>query len=204
VLEEESVSRRLLLASTSRYRQALLQRIDVPFDVAAPLFDESAMEDRFAALDDGAFALLLAEGKARSLADSHREHLILAADQIMTTASPRTLLHKPSIEQAAVEQLMRLRGGTHTLTTGVVLLEPATDRCERAVDQTRLTMRTYERAEVEAYVATHAPTDCVGAFRIEDAGIRLFAAIEGGDVTGIMGLPLLVVCDLLRRFGVIP
>jgi septum formation protein len=201
---EEAVSRRLLLASTSRYRQALLRRIDVPFDVAAPRFEEASVEARFAGLDDGAFALLVAEGKARSLADDHPDDLILAADQIMTTASPRTLLHKPGSKKAAVEQLMLLRGGTHMLTTGVVLLEPATGRCESAVDQRRMTMRAYDRAEVEAYVDRYAPMDCVGAFRIEDAGIRLFSAIDGGDVTGIMGLPLLVVCDLLRRFGAIP
>jgi septum formation protein len=201
---EEAVSRRLLLASTSRYRHALLERLDVPFDIAAPPFDEASVEDRFDELDDGAFAVLVAEGKARSLADSHPEHLVLAADQIMTTADPRTLLHKPGTKSAAVEQLMRLRGGTHALTTGVLLLEPATGRCERAVDQQRLTMRAYDRAEVEAYVDRYAPIDCVGAFRIEDAGIRLFASIDGGDATGIMGLPLLVVCDLLRRFALIP
>ena len=198
------MTRPLLLASTSRYRRALLERLDVPFEVAAPAFDEASAEDRFAALDDGAFALMLAESKARSLAGDWPKHLVLAADQIMTTASPRTLLHKPGTRDAAVEQLMLLRGGTHALTTGVVLFEPATGRIESAVDQQRMTMRAFERAEVEAYVDRHAPLDCVGAFRVEDAGIRLFSAIEGGDVTGIIGLPLLVVCDLLRRFGVIP
>lgn len=198
------MSRPLLLASTSRYRRALLERLDVPFEVAAPTFDEASVEDRFDALDDGAFALMLAEGKARSLAKDWPEHLVLAADQIMTIASPRTLLHKPGTRDAAIEQLMALRGGTHALTTGVVVFEAATGRIERAVDQQRMTMRRYGRAEVEAYVDRHAPLDCVGAFRIEDAGIRLFERIEGGDVTGIIGLPLLVVCELLRRFGAIP
>jgi septum formation protein len=201
---EEAVSVPLLLASTSRYRSELLQRLDVPFEVAAPAFDEASAEGRFAELDDTAFALLLAEGKARSLAEAYPGHLILAADQIMTIAEPRTLLHKPGTRDAAIDQLMRLRGGTHALTTGVVLFEPATGRIERGTDQQRLTMRAYRRAEVEAYVDRHAPLDCVGAFRIEDAGIRLFARIEADDVTGIIGLPLLVVCDLLRRFGAIP
>jgi septum formation protein len=64
-------------------------------------------------------------------------------------------------------------------------------------------MRNYERAEVEAYVDEFAPVDCVGSYRVEDAGIRLFERVEGRDPTGIIGLPLLAVCRLLRSFGVI-
>ncbi|MEM6293645.1 MAG: Maf family nucleotide pyrophosphatase [Myxococcota bacterium] len=192
----------LLLASTSRYRRALLERLSIPFETAAPDFDESAHDDAFETMDDPAFALRLAEGKARSLAGAFPAHLILAADQIATVDAPaRTLLHKPGTVDRAVDQLMLLAGKTHVLTTGVVMFEPASGRLETAVDQQRLTMRSYGRAEAAAYVERAKPLDCVGAYRVEDAGITLFQRIEADDVTGIIGLPLLIVCDLLRRFG---
>jgi len=144
---------KLLLASTSRYRKALLDRLSIPFDVAAPDFDESAHEHLFATSSDDVFALQLAEGKARSLARSHPEHLILAADQIATVEAPvRTLLHKPGSVDRAVAQLMTLAGRTHTLTTGVVLLDAESGRLETAVDRQRLTMRAYPEREARAYV----------------------------------------------------
>lgn len=195
---------KLLLASTSRYRKALLQRLSIPFDVAAPEFDESAHEDRFSSSTDDAFALHLAQGKARSLVRSHPGHLILAADQIATVEAPtRTLLHKPGSVDRAVAQLMTLAGRTHTLTTGVVLLDASSGRLETAVDRQRLTMRSYEEDEARAYVEAARPLDCVGAYRVEDAGITLFDDIHADDVTGIIGLPLLHVCRLLRRFGLL-
>lgn len=195
----------LLLASTSRYRKELLERLAIPFDVAAPGFDESAHEHRFASSTDEAFALHLAEGKARSLERSHSSHLILAADQIATIETPvRTLLHKPGSVDRAVAQLMTLAGRTHTLTTGVVLLEASSGRLETAVDRQRLTMRAYSEQEARAYVEAARPLDCVGAYRVEDAGITLFDDIRADDVTGIIGLPLLKVCGLLRRFGRLP
>jgi len=195
---------RLLLASTSRYRKALLERLWVPFDVAAPDFDESAHESLFATSSDDAFALHLAEGKARSLVRSHPNRLILAADQIATVEAPaRTLLHKPGSVDRAVAQLMTLAGRTHTLTTAVVVLDAASGRLETALDRQRLTMRAYTEAEARAYVEVARPLDCVGAYRVEDAGITLFEDIRADDVTGIIGLPLLHVCRLLRRFGLL-
>jgi len=196
---------RLLLASTSSYRRVLLERLGLPFDVAAPIFDEAAHEDAFDGSSDEAFALRLAEGKARSLAASHADHLILAADQIATVSAPvRTLLHKPGTVERAVSQLMLLAGRTHVLTTGVVLMHPRTERLETAVDRQRLTMRSYTESEARAYVEAARPLDCVGAYRVEDAGVTLFESIDADDVTGVIGLPLLHVCRLLRRFGVLP
>ena len=91
----------------------------------------------------------------------------------------------------------------HRLTTGVVLLHPARGECHEAVDEQRLTLRAFDRAEASAYVSRHRPLECAGSYRIEDAGIKLFERIEGHDHTGIIGLPLLAVCRLLRRVGLL-
>lgn len=195
----------LVLASTSRYRAELLRRLDVPFEIGTPDFDERAEGPPFEGTPDDRYALALAAGKARSIATGHRGPWILAADQIaVLPGPPRELLHKPQEESRAVDQLMHLAGKTHVLTTGVVLLDARTGEQHAEVDRQRLTMRAFERVEAAAYVARHRPLDCVGSYRIEDAGIRLFEHIEGDDITGVMGLPLLCVCRLLRRAALIP
>jgi septum formation protein len=190
----------LILASTSRWRIELLARLDVPFESVAPDFDERAEDHRLPELGPHAFALELARGKARSVAGTHPDAWILASDQlaVLDEADGPQLLHKPGSEPRAVEQLMQLRGRTHRLISGVVLTRGAIEFHE--IDEQHLTMRSFERAEAEAYVARHRPVHSAGSYHIEDAGIRLFERIDsrGGDHTGIMGLPLLAVCRLLR------
>ncbi len=195
---------RLVLASTSRYRAQLLRQLEIEFEQAAPSFDESAHRGAFGEGTDAAFALQMAQGKADSLAKAHNDDWVLAADQIaVLPGPPRRLLEKPGTAARAVEQLMTLSGKTHRLVTGVVLQHAATGQARTAVDVHRLTMRALPRAEAEAYVARHAPLDCVGSYRIEDAGIKLFERIEGADYTGIIGLPLLAVARLLRDVGLL-
>jgi len=195
----------LVLASTSRWRAELLARLELEFETQAPDFDERAEDGQFAVLGPRDFALHLARGKAESLRGRYAEACLLAADQI-AVLGPR-LLHKPSSEQAAVAQLMDLRGRSHRLITAVVLQAvggPLDGTQIHAIDEQRLTMRSFSESEARAYVSRHRPLDSVGAYHIEDAGIRLFERIEGEDFTGIIGLPLLAVCRLLREFGRLP
>lgn len=194
----------LVLASTSAARRALLERLEVPFIADVPAFDEAAHADRFEGMTDAEFALMLAQGKAESLVARHPHRFILAADQVaVLPGPPRRRLDKPGHEDVAIEHLMALSGRTHHLTTGVVLLHPGGSPRHEAVDEQRLTLRAYDRAEAEAYVRRHRPLECAGSYRIEDAGIKLFERIEGQDFTGIMGLPLIAVARLLRAVGVL-
>lgn len=189
----------LVLASTSRFRQELLGRLDIPFVGVAHRFDERGADHLFDAMGPADFALHLARGKARSLAPLHPQQFILAADQLAVLDEPEgpALLHKPKTHARAVEQLMRLRGRSHRLVTGVVLLAPG--GVERSVlDEQQLTMRSFEREEAAAYVERYEPLESCGSYHIEDAGIRLFERIASQDYTGIIGLPLLAVCGLLR------
>ncbi|TPV97227.1 MAG: septum formation protein Maf [Myxococcales bacterium FL481] len=194
----------LVLASTSPYRRELLARLDVPFLTAAPAFDERQYDERFDPQHPERLALRLARGKAESLRDRFPDAWIMGADQIaVLDGNPPSLLHKPGNPTAAVEQLMQLAGQVHRLITAIALLHP-NGLLTQEVDAQRIAMRAYSRAEARAYVNRYAPVDCVGSYRVEDGGIRLIETIEGRDYTGIIGLPLLAVCRLLRAAGQLP
>ena len=196
----------LVLASTSRYRAELQRRLDVPFETAAPRFDEEAHRHRFEELSPDAFALELARGKAESLRGDFPEAWILAADQVgvLESASGPRLLRKPGSVEAAVAQLMAMAGRAHELINGIVLAPPGGGAPQERVSRHRLFMRDFGESEARAYVERYRPLDSAGAYRIEDAGIRLFERIEGDDFTGIMGLPLLGVAQMLREASLLP
>ena len=185
----------LILASTSPYRRALLERLGIPFTSLAPPVDEDALKDP--ALAPQALAEMLAEAKARSLTAQHPGAVILGGDQ--TCACAGTILHKPGSRAAAIEQLAQLAGKTHALITAVCLVRG--DQVARHTDITHLTMRPLDRGEIERYVDADQPWDCVGSYKLEQRGIALFEAIDARDHTAITGLPLIAVARLLRQFG---
>lgn len=206
---------RLVLASTSPYRREILARLDVPFTVHAPAVDERAHDAAFASQTPEDFAQMLALAKADAVVDAlanepndtcQDDTWVLGADQLAILPSdPPVLLHKPGTAVAAIDQLMSLAGREHHLVTGVALVSARTRERFTGADRVTLRMRAFDRAEATAYVDAYAPLDCVGAYRIEDAGIRLFASIAGSaDPTSIIGLPLVVVCRLLRQAGLLP
>jgi septum formation protein len=168
--------------------------------------DERSYDDRFETLSSGEFALLLARAKADSIRDPKGGRWILCADQIgvLTEADgSRHLLSKPKTPERNVDQLLRLSGRTHELVNGLCLVHEGTGERFEATDRQELTMRAFDRDEATAYVELRAPLDCAGGYRIEDEGIRLFERIRSDDFTGIIGLPLLVTADLLRRAGLL-
>jgi septum formation protein len=196
-------SRPLVLASTSRYRAALLARLGVPFEQVPSGVDERAHDGRWDADGPVEYALGLGRAKARAVAARHRDAWVLAADQVgvMELAGRRLRLDQPGAHADNVEQLLALSGRTHELVSGVVLLDAASGAERTHVDRQSLTMRAFTRAEAEAYVARCAPLDCAGGYRVEDAGIALFERIAGDDPTGIEGLPLMAVSRMLRAAG---
>ncbi|MDH3519837.1 MAG: Maf family protein [Myxococcales bacterium] len=195
----------LVLASTSRYRAALLARLELPFETLAPDYDEDAAAARHPELAPAELARQLARGKAASLRAARPGAWILAADQVGVLEPPGApkLLRKAGSEAAALAQLLEMAGRTHELITAVVLASPDGSAPREALDRQRLRMRRFDRAEARDYVQRHRPLDCAGSYRIEDAGILLFEWIESRDFTGIIGLPLLSVARLLREAGLL-
>jgi septum formation protein len=186
----------LILASTSRYRKLLLQRLNLPFEVCAPRCDEQALKDP--KLEPGALARMLAEAKARSIAEERPEAFVIGSDQVVDVDGE--LLSKPGTPVKAEAQLARLSGKRHRLSTAVTLLCPG-GKAVHHVDCTLLDMRSLNSREISRYVAQDRPLDCAGSYKIECLGISLFERIQGEDFSAISGLPLMALARLLRDEG---
>jgi septum formation protein len=186
--------RPLILASTSSYRRDLLKRLDVDFQAAAPDYQE----EYDLGLPPGQLVVELAVRKARSLAGRHPQALIVGCDQVAELEG--RILLKPGTVERARAQLKELSGRTHRLLTGLAVFEPPTRRVETALDVHEMTMRDLTDEEIEAFVRSQDPVDCVGAYKVEGPGVGLFESMRGEDYTGIIGLPLTKLVGLLRRF----
>jgi septum formation protein len=187
---------RLLLGSTSPYRRELLQRLQIPFETAAPQFDEAPLAGEAPA----ATAERLAIGKARSLAARFSDALIIGADQVASCGIAR--LDKPGNYATAVKQLRMLSGQSAQFDTAVALLDAASGRHESRVVGCRVTFRKLSDALIESYLRKEQPYDCAGSAKSEGLGIALIERIETDDPTSLIGLPLIALTGMLERAGV--
>lgn len=190
--------RRLVLGSTSRYRRALLDRLLLPFEVAAPDLDESALPGERPA----ATALRLAEAKARAVAARYRDALVIGSDQVADCDGQP--VGKPGHRAGAVAQLRMLSGRTVVFHTGVALVDAASGRCRSELVDIASTFRTLTDAEIATYLDREQPYDCAGSVRSEALGIALFERIASDDPTALIGLPLIALARLLRAEGLDP
>ena len=188
--------RPLVLASTSRYRKMLLERLRIAFVAVAPDTDESPLPDEAPA----ATAFRLAEAKAKSVAARHQDALIIGSDQVADCAG--RAVGKPETHEGAVRQLTELSGQTVVFHTGLCLLDAASGRSQTALVDVRSTYRFLSADDIEAYLARERPYDCTGSVRSESLGISLFESIESDDPTALIGRPLIRLTTMLRDAGV--
>lgn len=187
--------RRLVLASTSRYRKALLERLGLAFEMAAPGIDEQMLPGE----RPGDTALRLATMKARSLEKRFPGALIIGSDQVAAAGSER--LDKPGNHENAVRQLRRLSGRAADFHTAVCLLDMQARSLQTRVVPCRVTFRTLDDVRIEAYLRREQPYDCAGSAKAEGLGIALIARMETDDPTSLIGLPLIALTEMLQNAG---
>ena len=188
-------SRRVVLASTSRYRQGLLERLGMPFECADPQIGETALPGEAPA----ATALRLAEAKARAVAIRFPDSLVIGSDQVASCDGAR--LDKPGNHANAVRQLTLVSGKTAVFDTAVALLDTKSSRLDARVVPCRVTFRSLSAAQIERYLRLEQPYDCAGSAKAEGLGIALIAGMETEDPTSLVGLPLIALCEMLRDAG---
>ena len=189
-------SPRIVLASTSPYRRALLERLRLPFEVKASLVDETPLPGE-AARD---IALRLAQSKARAVAPSSPAALVIGCDQV--AALDGTCLGKPGNHANAVAQLKAMRGKVVLFHTALALFNTGSAVMQTAEVPTAVQFRRYGDDEIERYLELERPYDCTGSAKIEGLGIVLVERVTGDDPSALIGLPLVRLADMLRREGV--
>jgi septum formation protein len=187
--------RPLILASTSRYRRSLLERIAPPFEAHSPEVSEAHLGGE----SPRERAMRLSLAKARAVAEKHPNAVVIGSDQVC--ASGQRVLDKPGDEATCRTQLAALSGHTANFYTGcaVVCMDAAISL--EHLDTTTVTFRRLTETEIHRYVAREKPLDCAGGFKVEALGITLFESIDSQDPTALIGLPLIWVSSALRQAG---
>jgi septum formation protein len=189
---------KLLLASSSIYRKALLERLQLPFDCYSPDIDESLLENETGHQQ----AQRLAVQKAQAAATKFPEAITIGSDQVAELVTPKQhrILGKPGNHAQAVEQLRAQSGQRVYFHTGLAVIYRGVEKV--IVDTTEVDFRELTTDQIEAYLQTEKPYDCAGSFKAEALGISLFTAVNSSDPTSLIGLPLIQLCNLLREFDI--
>ncbi|HJS78185.1 MAG TPA: Maf family nucleotide pyrophosphatase [Burkholderiales bacterium] len=186
-------SRRLVLASASRYRKALLERLGLPFEVFSPEVDETPLGGELPADTALRLSLLKAATAAK------RGGLIIGADQVASCQGRR--YDKPGTYDNAVRQLRELSGRTVEFHTAVTLLDSTKKIHESQVVPCRVVFRPLDERRIQAYVGREKPYDCSASAKAEGLGIALIERIETDDPSSLIGLPLIALTGMLERAG---
>jgi septum formation protein len=186
----------LVLASSSTFRQALLQRLGLPFGTASPGIDETPLADE---KPEGT-ATRLALAKAQAVATHYPHALLIGSDQVAVCDG--VAIGKPGTHERAVAQLRMMRGKNVTFFTALCLLNAVTGKSQSTLSANTVTFRDYSDDEIERYLQREEPYDCAGSAKSEGLGIALIARLQGDDPNALIGLPLIELVSMLKQEGI--
>lgn len=192
----ELTPRKLVLGSTSPYRRELLERLRIPFEVAAPDVDETPQPSE----TPKQLACRLAMAKARAVAAQFPDRVVIGSDQVADLEG--LPLGKPGNHTRAVAQLQQMRGKTVIFQTAVAVVCFETGFAQMDLAQVKVKFRALSDLEIESYLLAETPYDCAGSAKSEGLGIALLESIDNDDPTALVGLPLIRTCRMLQAAGV--
>jgi septum formation protein len=186
----------LILASSSTFRQALLRRLELPFEVAIPDIDETPRPGE----PPADTATRLAREKAAAVTPLHPQALIIGSDQVAVCDGHA--LGKPGSHENAVSQLRMMRGKSVAFHTALCLLNAKTGNAQAAMAVNIVVFRDYSDQEIERYLRREQPYNCAGSAKSEGLGIVLIASLEGKDPNALVGLPMIELVTMLKNEGI--
>ena len=191
----------LVLASSSPHRRTLLERLGLPFDVAAPGIDESPLPGELP--ED--LVMRLSQAKARAIAAERANAIVIGSDQVAAApAKPNPIiLGKPGSRSGAIEQLRMLSGRWVNFLSGLCVVDSA-GNAEVEIETAQVLFRALNEREIANYVDREQPFDCAASFRSERLGIALVESMRVADPNALVGLPLIRLAQMLRRTGLDP
>lgn len=187
---------KLVLASSSPYRQQLLRQLRLAFLAESPALDETPREGE----QPRQLALRLAEEKAHHIFRRHPYSVVIGSDQVADLDGQ--ILGKPHDEERAFAQLRTCSGKTLVFHTGLAVVAPG--KTESVVVATQVKFRQLTDLQIRAYIKKEAAFDCAGSFKCEGLGIALFEQVYSSDPSALIGLPLISLTQLLQRVGIDP
>jgi len=187
---------KIVLASTSPFRRAILEKLGLPFDTLTPETDETRLDGE----PPEQLVQRLAAAKAKAVAESCDDALIIGSDQVAVIDGE--ILGKPGSHERAVSQLKKASGKTVRFFTGLCLLNAATGNCQLEVVPFDVVFRKLSDTQIENYLEKEKPYNCAGSFKSEALGICLFEKLRGDDPNTLMGLPLIRLVRMLEQEGV--
>jgi len=194
-MSEEPRSFRIVLASSSPARRALLERLGLPFESLPADIDETALASE---APEG-LVERLSHAKAAAVAEGRPASLIIGSDQVALHRS--RVSGKPGTAERAAANLRAFSGEEVVFLTGVAVHGAAPAYRGYHCDRTVVRFRHLNDAEIDRYVRRDRPLDCAGSFRLEALGPALFDEVSSRDPTALLGLPLIGLCRLLREAG---
>lgn len=190
--------RKLILGSTSKPRLRLLQRLLIPFEVAAPDVDETPYDNE----PPSQLVTRLAEMKARKVAEQYPDAVIIGADQVGVLNNE--ILCKPHTHEIAVNQLQKMSGKHVEFLVGMTLLDSKTQVIETILETYAVTFRDLKLSMIEIYLQKEDALQCSGSFKAEGLGIALVSELHGNDFSALIGLPLIRLTGMLEKVGLEP
>ncbi|MDX8129282.1 nucleoside triphosphate pyrophosphatase [Methylomonas sp. OY6] len=186
----------IVLASSSKYRRQLLEKLGLAFLSCSSDVDESPQ----AGESPDALVRRLSLAKAEEVGKTYPDHLIIGSDQVAVL--DQEILGKPGGRDAAIQQLAKQSGRTVQFYTGVCVFNSVSGRHLSDMDVCSVQFKTLTSSQIERYIDLDRPFDCAGSFKSEGLGIALFSKIVGEDPNALVGLPLIKLVALLDKFGV--
>ncbi|RMH47883.1 MAG: septum formation inhibitor Maf [Gammaproteobacteria bacterium] len=189
---------RLILASSSPFRQMLLAKLQLPFEAQAPEIDEQPQANE----PPESLVMRLGSEKANAIARVNPDAWVIGSDQVAFHRGQ--IIGKPGSRAAAIEQLLSFSGQTVNFYTSVVLVSHVNNIEKTAIDVTAVKFRKLTRQQVTYYIDTEQPLGCAGSFKSEGLGVALFDSIHTEDPNALIGLPLIKLVQLMTTAGIDP
>lgn len=184
---------RIVLASSSRYRQQLVSQLGIHAECHAPNIDETPLNTEKPAET----ALRLAQQKAAHVANQHKDALVIGSDQVADLDG--IALGKPGDRNRTIEQLQACSGKTLRFHTGLCLINSQSGRQQDCIETFTVCFRPLTTEQITRYVDKEPAFDCAGGFKMEGLGISLFERLSGDDPNTLIGLPLIRLVDFLTK-----
>ena len=190
----------IILASSSQTRKDLMNRLRLDYLCISPDIDESPQGENHA--DD--LAKRLAFDKAQVISQAHPNAIVIGSDQVAWREhAPQDFIGKPLTVENAIAQLQLNSGKNVFFSTALSVQHLASGFEQTLVEHYHVKFRGLTLDEIQRYIELDNPLHCAGSFKCESLGITLFEQMIGKDQTTLMGMPMIQLCGILRKLGIL-